>query len=149
MASLGFGVPWPQNLLGFVVAIALGTSSLFALALLFAAVVPSAAAATALGLAVFFAVMFLGGVYLPRYLLPEIVNRSARSPRPACEGLQDAWLGAPLRRRPAGDNGRDHGRRRSDRRAIVPLGVKSVEPKVRSDESPRPSKRRGSGAAWR
>ena len=96
VASLAFGVPWPQNPLGFIVAIGLGTSALFALALLFAAVVPSASAATALGLVVFFAVMFLGGVYLPRYLLPDVVNQIGAFTPPGVEGLQDAWLGSPM-----------------------------------------------------
>jgi ABC-2 type transport system permease protein len=96
VASAAFGVPWPQNLPGFVVAIGLGTSSLFALALLFAAVVPSAAAATALGVGVFALVMFLGGVYLPRYLLPDIINTIGAFTPPGVEGLQDAWLGSPI-----------------------------------------------------
>jgi ABC-2 type transport system permease protein len=96
VAAVLFGVPWPQNLLGFVLVIGLGTSALFALALLFAAVVASASAATALGLVVFFAVMFLGGVYLPRYLLPDVVNRIGAFTPPGVQGLQDAWLGSPV-----------------------------------------------------
>jgi ABC-2 type transport system permease protein len=64
--------------------------------MLFAAVVPSAAAATALGLVVFFAVMFLGGVYLPRFLLPDMVNRIGAFAPPGVEGLQDAWLGSAI-----------------------------------------------------
>jgi ABC-2 type transport system permease protein len=96
VASLLFGVPWPRDPLGFIVAIGLGTSALFALALLFASVVPSAAAATAIGLVVFFAVMFLGGVYLPRFLLPDVVNQVGAFAPPGVEGLQDAWLGSPM-----------------------------------------------------
>jgi ABC-2 type transport system permease protein len=96
VASLAFGVPWPQNLPGFMLAVGLGTSSLFALALLFAAVVPSASAATAVGVGVFALVMFLGGVYLPRYLLPDFINQIGAFTPPGVEGLQDAWLGLPL-----------------------------------------------------
>jgi ABC-2 type transport system permease protein len=96
IAGLLFGVPWPQNLPGFVAVIGLGTSALFALALLFAAVVPSASAATAIGLVAFFAVMFLGGVYLPRYLLPDVVNQIGAFTPPGVQGLQDAWLGLPI-----------------------------------------------------
>ena len=96
VASVGFGVPWPQNPLAFVVSIGLGTSALFALALLFAAVVPSASAATAAGLVVFFAVMFLGGVYLPRFLLPDVVNQVGAFTPPGVQGLQNAWLGSPI-----------------------------------------------------
>jgi len=96
VAAVGFGVPWPVNPIGFLVTIGIGTSALFALALLFAAVVPSASAATALGLVVFFCVMFLGGVYLPRYLLPDVVNQIGAFTPPGVEGLQDAWLGSPI-----------------------------------------------------
>ena len=96
IAGLLFGVPWPQNLPAFVVVIGLGTSALFALALLFAAVVPSASAATALGLVAFFVVMFLGGVYLPRYLLPDVVNQIGSFTPPGVQGLQNAWLGLPI-----------------------------------------------------
>jgi ABC-2 type transport system permease protein len=93
VAALGFGVPWPHDLPWFIVALGLGTSSLFAIALLFAAVVPSAAAATALGIGVFVLVMFLGGVYLPRFLLPEVINQVGAFVPPGVEGLQDL---APL-----------------------------------------------------
>jgi ABC-2 type transport system permease protein len=96
VANVAFGVPLPRNLPAFILTIGLGTSALFALALLFAAVVPSASAATAVGLGVFFAVMFLGGVYLPRYMLPEIINQIGAFTPPGVEGLQDAWLGAPI-----------------------------------------------------
>ena len=96
VAAIGFGVPWPQNPIAFLVTIGLGTSALFALALLFAAVVPTASAATAIGLVVFFIVMFLGGVYLPRYLLPDVVNRIGAFAPPGVQGLQDAWLGSPI-----------------------------------------------------
>jgi len=96
VASLGFGVPWPQDLPGFLLAIGLGTSSLFALALLFAAVVPSASAATGVGIGVFALVMFLGGVYLPRYLLPDIVQTIGAFTPPGVEGLQTAWLGGSV-----------------------------------------------------
>jgi ABC-2 type transport system permease protein len=96
VAAIGFGVPWPQNPLAFLVTIGLGSSALFALALLFAAVVPSASAATAIGLVVFFIVMFLGGVYLPRYLLPDVVNQIGAFAPPGVAGLQAAWLGTPI-----------------------------------------------------
>ena len=96
VANAAFGVPLPRDLPAFSLAVGLGTSSLFALALLFAAVVPSASAATAVGVAVFAVVMFLGGVYLPRYLLPDVLNRIGAFTPPGVEGLQKAWLGAPM-----------------------------------------------------
>ena len=68
-------------------------TSLFAIGLLVAAVAPSNRAATAIAIPMFFAVMFLGGVYLPRVMLPEVLVRIGDFTPPGVQGLQDAWLG--------------------------------------------------------
>jgi ABC-2 type transport system permease protein len=86
----------PRDPVGFVLAFGLGMSSLFAIALGIAAVVPTASTASAVGLPVFFAVMFLGGVYVPRFLLPDLIVQIGNLTPPGVQGLQDAWLGAPL-----------------------------------------------------
>ena len=78
-----------------------GMSSLFAIGLLVAAVAPSSRVATAVAIPMFFVVMFLGGVYLPRVL-------PARRPGP------DRRLHAARRPGPAGRLARE--RRRSSRR---------------------------------
>ena len=49
--------------------------------------------ATAIAIPLFFAVMLLGGVYLPRYLLPEVLITIGDFTPPGVQGLQDAWLG--------------------------------------------------------
>ena len=90
---LAFGIPVPANPLGYLVAFALGMTSLFAIGLLLAAVAPSSRVATAIAIPMFFAVMFLGGVYLPRTLLPDILVRIGDVTPPGVQGLQDAWLG--------------------------------------------------------
>ena len=71
----------------------LGMASLFAIGLLLAAVAPSSRVATAVAIPMFFAVMFLGGVYLPRVFLPDILVRIGEFTPPGVQGLQDAWLG--------------------------------------------------------
>ena len=68
-------------------------TSLFAIGLLLAAIAPSSRIATAIAIPMFFVVMFLGGVYLPRYLLPEVLIRIGDFTPPGVQGLQDAWLG--------------------------------------------------------
>ena len=68
-------------------------TSLFAIGLLLAAIVPNSRTATAIAIPMFFVVMFLGGVYLPRYLLPEVLIRIGDFTPPGVQGLQDAWLG--------------------------------------------------------
>ncbi len=75
VGNVAFGIPLPKDPLGFLAAFALGMSSLFALGLLVAAIAPTTGAATAMFLPLFVTVMFLGGVYLPRWLLPEFLVR--------------------------------------------------------------------------
>ena len=91
--NLAFQIPVPQDMIGFGVAFLLGMSALFALGLLVAAIAPSAGAATALILPVFVAVMLLGGVYLPRWLLPEILVRIGDVTPPGVQAMVDAWSG--------------------------------------------------------
>ena len=137
-AHVAFGVPLPGHPVGYVVAFLLGMTSLFAIGLLVAAVAPSSRVATAVAIPMFFVVMFLGGVYLPRVL-------PARHPGP------DRRLHAARRPGPAGRMARH--RARSSRRcsamavvtvvvgalavALVPMGVR-----------PRRSAASGVCAAW-
>ena len=93
VANLAFGVPLPRQPIGYVAAFLLGITSLFAIGLLVAAVAPSNRAATAVAIPMFFAVMFLGGVYLPRVFLPDILVRIGDFTPPGVQGLQDAWMG--------------------------------------------------------
>ena len=95
VGNLAFQVPLPQNVPGFVAAFLLGVSSLFAIGLLVAAVAPSSTVANALIWPIFIAVMFLGGVYLPRWLLPEVVVQIGDFTPPGVQAMLDAWLGAP------------------------------------------------------
>ena len=68
-------------------------SALFALGLLVAAVSPTPGIATALFVPLFALVMFLGGVYLPRMLLPEFLIRIGDYTPPGVQALLDAWSG--------------------------------------------------------
>jgi ABC-2 type transport system permease protein len=86
-------IPLPQDPIGFAAAFMLGMSALFALGLLVAAVAPTTGLATALWLPLFAAVMFLGGVYLPRMLLPEFLIRIGDYTPPGVQALLDAWSG--------------------------------------------------------
>jgi ABC-2 type transport system permease protein len=86
-------VPLPKDLIGFAVAFLVGMSALFALGLLVAAVAPTTGIATALFVPLFALVMFLGGVYLPRQMLPEVLIRIGDYTPPGVQGLLDAWSG--------------------------------------------------------
>ena len=61
---------------------------------LIAALAPSAGVATGIAIPLFFVIMLLGGVYLPRYLLPDALVTIGRFTPPGVDGLQAAWLGA-------------------------------------------------------
>jgi ABC-2 type transport system permease protein len=38
--------------------------------------------------------MFFGGVYLPRFLLPDLLVRIGAYTPPGVQAIQDAWIGA-------------------------------------------------------
>ena len=88
-------VPVPKDLVGFAVAFLLGMAALFAMGLLVAAVAPTAGIASALFVPLFALVMFLGGVYLPRQMLPELLIRIGDFTPPGIQALLDAWSGTP------------------------------------------------------
>ena len=93
VGNLVFQIPFPKDPIGFAVAFLLGMSALFALGLLVAAVSPTTGIATALFIPLFALVMFLGGVYLPRAMLPEFLIRIGDYTPPGVQALLDAWSG--------------------------------------------------------
>ena len=93
IGNLVFGIPLPKDPIGFTIAFLLGMAALFALGLLVAAVAPSAGIASALFVPLFALVMLLGGVYLPRTMLPEVLIRIGDYTPPGVQALLDAWQG--------------------------------------------------------
>ncbi|WP_433551706.1 ABC transporter permease [Micromonospora zamorensis] len=93
VGRLAFGVPLPRHPLGFVLAFVLGTAALLALGLLVAAVARTTKAAQAMAVPLFLLTMFFGGVYLPRFLLPDAVARIGDYTPPGVQALLDAWTG--------------------------------------------------------
>jgi ABC-2 type transport system permease protein len=90
---LVYDVPFPQHLLGFTLAFVVGMSAVFALGMLVAAVAPTSRAATGLSTVLFMAAMFFGGVYLPRFLLPDALARVGDFVPPGVQSLLDSWNG--------------------------------------------------------
>ncbi len=91
---LAFDIRIPGNPIGFVAAFGVGMAGLLAIGLLLAAVAPSAGVATAVGVPAFMVVLLLGGVYVPRAILPDLLIRIGEFTPPGVQGLQDAWVGA-------------------------------------------------------
>jgi ABC-2 type transport system permease protein len=94
VGKVAFDIPLPANPIGYIAAFGLGMAGLLAIGLLLAAFAPSAGVATAIAVPLFFVVMLLGGVYLPRFLLPDVLVTIGEFAPPGVQGLQDAWLGA-------------------------------------------------------
>ena len=95
--NLAFGVPFPQNPIGFVAAFLLGMLSLFALGLLIASIAPTAGAATAITLPLFSWSCFSAGSTCRCGCYPKPWSGSASS-RPR-ESRQCSRHGRARRRR--------------------------------------------------
>jgi ABC-2 type transport system permease protein len=91
-----FGLEFPRNIPGFLLAVVLTMTSLFAVGLCIAAVVRNDAVAQAIGALLFFGLMFFGGVWLPRPMMPPILlNISNWTPLGASvAAIQDAMQGS-------------------------------------------------------
>ena len=94
VGHLVFDVPLPRNLPGFLLAFGLGLGSVMALGALIAAAAPNNRAASAVAMPLYFAVMFLGGAYLPRFFLPGFLVEIGKYAPPGVQPLLDAWMGA-------------------------------------------------------
>lgn len=86
-------VPAPRHPVGFVLTFLLGTSAVFAIGLVIAAVTPRARLAAGIGAVAFMLTQFFAGVYLPKFLLPEVVVRIGEFVPPGVGAFQGAWTG--------------------------------------------------------
>lgn len=74
VARLAFGVPLPQNPLAYLVALVLLGAAVYGLGLLVAAVAPTGRTGNAIGTVLFFPLMFFGGLWLPRDVMPAVLR---------------------------------------------------------------------------
>jgi ABC-2 type transport system permease protein len=93
-AWLVLDVPLPRQPLGFAAAFAVGFGSLLAVGMFIAAVAPTVRLATALAALAYVATMFLGGVFLPQFLMPDLLVRISGYVPPGVQALLGAWSGA-------------------------------------------------------
>ncbi|MDG4830123.1 ABC transporter permease [Solwaraspora sp. WMMD1047] len=96
VATAVFQVAPPENVPGFGLAFVLGSAAMCAVALLIAAVAPSARASSGIGTLVYFPLMFFAGVWTPGPVMPDLVRRiSDYTPLGAAsQALQDSFAGA-------------------------------------------------------
>ncbi|MFD9736807.1 ABC transporter permease [Umezawaea sp. NPDC059074] len=88
-----FDIALPHSPVGFLAAVLLGAAALFALGLVIAALAPTAKAAAGWATLAFMLIMFFGGAYLPRFLLPDVLNAIGQYLPPGVAALQDSWIG--------------------------------------------------------
>ncbi|HUB92960.1 MAG TPA: ABC transporter permease [Verrucomicrobiae bacterium] len=96
VGMLAFHLNAPKDWLGFLVAIILAAASMFAVGLCIAATAPNNGVAQALGGILFFVLLFFGGLWLPRPLMPKVLlDVSNWIPFGAAVGaMQNAMQGA-------------------------------------------------------
>ena len=92
------GVAAPAQPLVLLVAFVLTVLAAFAVGSVIAALAPTAAAATAWGMSVYFVSLFFAGVWLPLPLMPDVIQTIAGyTPLGAgSEALAAAWYGQPF-----------------------------------------------------
>lgn len=69
-----FGVPAPVSSAGLVVSVAVSIAGLLPIGLLIAAVARTSNAASVIGRLTFFPLMFFAGLWLPRALMPQLLQ---------------------------------------------------------------------------
>lgn len=94
-AWLVLDVPPPQHPVWFTLAVVVGFASLLAIGTLVAAVTSNVRTANGVAMLLYMTLLFLGGVFLPRFLLPDAVVRIGAYTPPGVQALQDSWSDHP------------------------------------------------------
>lgn len=81
----------PERPVAFAVAFLVGYAAVLGVSMISAAVVPTSGAATQIGTLLFVALMFFGGAFLPRLLMPEVLQRVGEFVPPGLQALTEAW----------------------------------------------------------
>lgn len=94
-SALVFGSAPPRQWLGFILVFLLGAAALLALGLVVAAVAPNGKVAPAIGSGVMFPLLFLGGLWVPRDVMPDGLRAVSdfSVAGPLGQALKDTWAG--------------------------------------------------------
>jgi ABC-2 type transport system permease protein len=90
-----FDVPLPNSPGWFLLSFVLATASIFAIGLLVGALVPTAVSGQAIGMAIYFPMLFFAGVWIPRTIMGGGLRAfSDMTPLgSAVQALEDSWFG--------------------------------------------------------
>ncbi len=95
VAVVAFDVPFPESPVWFIVAFVLAVASIFGIGLLIGALARTTVSGQAIGMAVYFPMLFFAGVWIPRSVMPDGL-RTVSDFTPlgsAVQALEDAWFG--------------------------------------------------------
>ncbi|WP_370617242.1 ABC transporter permease [Mumia sp. Pv 4-285] len=81
----------PERPLEFVVAFVVGYAALLGLGMVSAAMARTSSAANQIGTVMFVALMFFGGAFLPRVLMPDVLREVGEFIPPGLQALTAAW----------------------------------------------------------
>ncbi|MFD4834851.1 ABC transporter permease [Streptomyces uncialis] len=81
----------PERPLEFAVAFVVGYATLLGLGMISAAVARTSSAANQIGTLLFVALMFFGGAFLPRVLMPDVLREIGEFIPPGLQALTAAW----------------------------------------------------------
>jgi len=81
----------PERPLEFATAFVVGYAALLGLGMISAAVVRTSGAANQIGTILFVALMFFGGAFLPRVLMPDVLREVGEFVPPGLQALTAAW----------------------------------------------------------
>ena len=95
IARFVFDVPFPQSPLWFALSFLLAALSIFAIGLLVGALARTTVAAQAIGMGIYFPMLFFAGVWIPRSVMSDgLLTVSDLTPLgSAVQALEDSWFG--------------------------------------------------------
>lgn len=95
VAVIAFDVPFPESPVWFTLSYLLAAASIFSIGLLVGAMARTTVAAQAIGMAIYFPMLFFAGVWIPRSIMPDgLLTVSDLTPLgSAVQALEDSWFG--------------------------------------------------------
>ncbi len=81
----------PERPVAFAIAFLVGYAAVLGLSLIVAALVRTSSAATTIGTLLFIALMFFGGAFLPRYTMPDPLQKAGDFVPPGLQAFIEAW----------------------------------------------------------
>ena len=95
VAWLAFDVPLPERPVLFAISFVLGAAAIFAIGLLVGAMARTTTSGQAIGMGIYFPMLFVAGAWIPRSIMPDSLRTvSDFSPLGAAvQALDDAWFG--------------------------------------------------------